>query len=46
MVVTILIGFLIFEAAWVVYAMKTAPIIDDEEVSALEEENKESFPNI
>lgn len=37
MVVTMLVVFLVLDAAWIFYAMKTAPVVDDEEAYSLNE---------
>ena len=37
MVVTTLIVFLVLDAAWIYYAIKTAPVLDDEEAYAVSE---------
>lgn len=39
MLVVTLIVFLILDAAWILYAMKTAPVIDDEEVEFVADNN-------
>ena len=43
MLVTTLIVFLVLDAAWILYAMKTAPIVEDEEPTLSEPNKLNSF---
>lgn len=44
MVVTALIVFLVLDVAWIWYAMKTAPVMEEEELCTCSETNRNGYP--